>query len=245
MPDMRFIENEDKFLEYSWIIYRPYFNDRESFIKKYNNIDSRENKNGFLRSASYYLFFVREGNYSSPKYDQQDLSFVNQTYKFIAIIALIESLYEENTYIDFFQWIMKYRKNNIFPINNPQDLERLHRAYKEDYGNTLNVVRFFQSLDNQIKSFIRRSIVALKDSGKTGELDEKVESIEGLSRWLYQIRSDFIHRGKLVLEFDPGEFISVRNGTAFYCSIELDHLCKIFESGLLQHFNIVPDNHTI
>ncbi len=36
MPSMRFIEHEDKFLEYSWSVYEAHFNDKASFIDKYN-----------------------------------------------------------------------------------------------------------------------------------------------------------------------------------------------------------------
>ena len=185
--------------------------------------------------------FVIDGNYSSPKYDVEDLSFVDQTYKFIAIIALIESIYDKNDYIDFYQWIMRNRKNGPFPINDEKDADKLYAAYKAEHGNTLNIVRFFQSLDDSIKLFIQRSLIVLDDSGKTGELEEKEESIEALAKLLYQIRSDYIHRAELILEFDPAMVLSVRGKTPISCSIELNHVCRIFESGLLQHFGIVPD----
>src|SRR5574341_22864 len=241
MRSMRFIENEEKFLEYSWSVFQAYFKDKASFIEKYNRIESPEKKNWFLRLTSYYLFFVIDGNYSSPKYDVEDLSFVDQTYKFIAIIALIESIYDKNDYIDFYQWIMKNRKNGLFPINDEKDADKLYAAYKEEHGNTLNIVRFFQSLDDPIKAFIQRSLIVLDDSGKTGELEEKEESIEALAKLLYQIRSDYIHRAELILEFDPAMVLSVRGKKPISCSIELKHVCRIFESGLLQHFGIVPD----
>jgi hypothetical protein len=242
---MRFIENEDKFLGYAWSVFEAYFKDKESFIEKYNHIDSPEKKNWFLRLASYYLFFVIDGNYSSPKYDIEDLSFVDQTYKFIAIIALIESMYDRNEYVDFYEWTMRNKRNGIFPISSPRDATDLYAAYKKEHGSTLNIVRFFQSLDDSIKSFIQRSLTVLQNSGQTGELDEKEESIEVLSRLLYQIRSDFIHRAELVLEFDSFTVLSVRSGRPITCSIELKHLCRIFEAGLLQHYGIVPDKRQI
>ena len=241
MRSMRFIKNEDKFLEYSWNVFETYFKDKASFVEKYNRIETSEKKNWFLRLASYYLFFVIDGNYSSSKYEMEDFSFVDQTYKFIAIIALIESMYDKNDYIDFYQWIMRNKKNNLFPINNAMEASKLYAAYKEEYGNTLNIVRFFQSLDNSIKSFIQHSLIVLDDSGKSGELEEKEESIEALSKLLYQIRSDFIHRAELILEFDPAMVLSQRGKKPISCSIELNHLCRIFESGLLQHFGMVPD----
>ena len=241
MSSMRFIENEEKFLEYSLSVFQEYFKDRASFIEKYHRIESPEKKNWFLRLASYYLFFVVDGNYSSPKYDVEDLAFVDQTYKFIAIIALIESIYDKNDYIDFYQWIMRNRKSGVFPINDEKDASKLYATYKEEHGNTLNIVRFFQSLDDSIKLFIQRSLIVLDDSGKTGELEEKEESIEALAKLLYQIRSDYIHRAELILEFDPAPVLSVRGKKPISCSIELEHLCIIFESGLLQHFGIDPD----
>lgn len=241
MSSMRFIENEEKFLEYSWGVFQEYFNSRESFVEKYNRIESPEKKNKFLRLASYYLFFVVDGNYSSPKYDMEDLAFVDQTYKFIAIIALMESIYDKNDYIDFYQWLMRNRKNGVFPIDDEKVAEKLYAAYKKEHGNTLNIVRFFQSLDDSIKFFIQRSLVVLEDSGKTGELDEKEESIEALAKLLYQIRSDYIHRAELILEFDSAIVLSIRDKKPIMCSIELKHLCTIFESGLLQHFGIEPD----
>jgi hypothetical protein len=242
---MRFIENEDKFLEYSWSVYERYFTDRASFLDKYNRINSPEKKNRFLRLTSYYLFFVIDGSYSSSKYDSENLAFVDQTYKFIAIVALIESIYDRNDYIDFYQWMMKNKKNELFPINSPREATNLYAQYKEEHGNTLNMVRFFQSLDDSIKSFIQRSIIVLDNSGGTGELEEKEESIEVLSKLLYQIRSDFIHKAELILEFDSFTVLSVRSGKPIDCSIELKHLCRIFESGLLQHFDIVPDKRQI
>ena len=245
MRSMRFIENEEKFLEYSWSVFQEYFKDKASFLEKYYRIESAEKKNWFLRLASYYLFFVVDGNYSSPKYDVEDLSFVDQTYKFIAIVALIESIYDKNDYIDFYQWIMRNRKNGLFPISDEESATKLYSAYKAEHGNTLNMVRFFQSLDDSIKSFIQRSLVVLDDSGKTGELEEKQESIEALAKLLYQIRSDYIHGAELILEFDPAIVLSVRGKKPISCSIELKHLCKIFESGLLQQFGIAPDKRQI
>jgi hypothetical protein len=246
MPSMRFIENEDKFLEYSWSIYESYFNDKASFIEKYNCIDSPEKKNKFLRLTSYYYFFVIVGGYSSSKYDIEDISFVDQTNKFIAIVALIESIYDKNEYIDFYQWIRKNnKKNGLFPINDPKEASKLYATYKEEHGNTLNMVKFFQSLDDSVKLFIQRSIIVLDDSGKTGEFEEKEESIEALSKLLYQIRSDFIHRAELILEFDPSTVLSIRDRKPISCSIELKHVFKIFESGLLQHFGIIPDKKQI
>jgi len=284
MQNMRFFKNEEYFLKYSWVVYQPYFTDRESFIDKYNHIDSPEKKNSFLRLSSSFYFLVIAGNYSSIESDIPDLSFVDQTYKFIAIIALIESIYDENKYIDFYQWIMRSKqkifgnlrkinymwwkkrqfliktplemgvtaltpkepkKSGVFPINTPSKLTNLYEAYKKEHGNTSNVVKFFKSLDDPIKSFIRQSIVVLEDSEKISELEEVDEAIEVLSKFLYQIRSDYMHGAKWVLEFDSCLVFSVRKGKNIECSMELKDLRKIFESGLLQHFNITPDKNQI
>jgi len=41
---------------------------------------------------------------------------IDQTYKFISIMSLIEAMFADEVYVDFYQWLtMKKSKKQIFP----------------------------------------------------------------------------------------------------------------------------------
>jgi len=207
-------------------------------------IQIKTKTNSFGSLATTY-FLVKEGGYSSNKYNVEELAFVDQTYKFIAIVALIESMYEEDEFIDFYQWLIRNKKKDVFPITTPKEAGLRYQAYKAEHGNTSNIVKFFRFLDVSAKVFIRNTLVISDESRKSSSPSDSEESIDVLSKLLYQIRSDFIHRAILVLEFDETAILSVRNKKPIECSIKLENLCLLFESGLLKHFDIVPDKKHI
>ena len=154
-------------------------------------------------------------------------------------------MYEETEFIDFYQWLMRNKKNGVFPITTPKEAGLRYQEYKAEFGNTSNIVKFFLSLDLSAKIFISNSLVRLDASKRPGNPAELDDSIDVLSKLLYQIRSDFIHRAILVLEFDEATVLSIRDKKPIECTIKLDHLCLLFESGLLKHFGIEPDKKHI
>ena len=63
MPDLRYIQNKEKFLEYAYIALEDNFDSREDFDSFFYSIESDEEKNLFLKSASFYLFIVKRGEW--------------------------------------------------------------------------------------------------------------------------------------------------------------------------------------
>jgi hypothetical protein len=235
---MKYVEDEQKFLEYAWIVYSSYFHNKDSFISAYETISSPETKNKFLGIVSYYLFLVEDVKFSSRNFDEADLSFVQETYQFLSIIALIESLYDKGDFLEFYPYLMK---KNPFPIHDRKNASILFEEYNTDYGCRRAVTRFFEALDDRVKARIQKSITYLSNSKYPGSLDEVSASVEDLTKLLYQIRSEYIHSGTLILEFGKGSIISIRNRKPFYCNIELPFLCEVFKSGVLSFFGISPE----
>ena len=101
---------------------------------------------------------------------------------------------------------------------------------KVEFGAFLRVsFRFFESLDPGTKSIIESTIT----------VDGKSKPAEVLAKLLYGIRSEFVHRARLVLELTRGTLISVRGEQVIVSDFSLRDLKAIFEQGLLQHFNFV------
>jgi len=232
MPDMRYLDARDKFLGYAWSVFSNYFESPAAFEEQFDWIQDDESKNLFLKLASFYKFLVRDGNFIIELDGEvQDDQTFDETYKFIAVIAFIETLYQDEKYVDFFQWLsMRERRQEVFPIDDLSKLERLYRAYKADHGATKKTERFFESLAPSTKRIIESTITV--DGGS--------QPAEALAKLLYGIRSEFVHRARLVLELTKGTLISVRGERVIVSDFSLRDLRTIFEEGLLQHFNFVP-----
>ena len=63
MKDLRFLDAKDTFLERAYLALKNHFPSRDAFVTYFNAIKEDEQKNLFLRTASFYLFLV---NLTSP-----------------------------------------------------------------------------------------------------------------------------------------------------------------------------------
>ncbi len=238
-----FLDNEAKYLEFTWTIMERHYQSKETFVNQYQALSTAEVKNQFLQLASYYKFLVREFNYEHP--EGFDVDFAAQTYKFIGLIALIESLYTTEDYKDFYEWLITHDPADTYPIKDKSDLKKLFEEYCVQHGSTRKIVRYFQGLDKSAQQYITNAVIKLVNVEGAGELDEEREPIEKLAKLLFQIRSDFVHHGRLVLEFSDSTVISKRDKSVCYYNIELEELEKIFVTELLKHYNFTPEREVI
>ena len=234
MPDMRYFKGENRFLDDAWDIYRDYFFSRAGFLSQYKQIPTNERKNLFLMIASGYKLLVRDGEYRLIQ-NQLYLDYLDQTYKFISIMSLIEAMFADEQYVDFYQWLtMKKRKKQIFPIADAGTLDELYREYKLKFG-ARKAVKFFSELDEGAQSYLAARI----------KIDNYQKPAEVLARKLYIMRSEFVHQARLILEFNERLMFSKREGNVLYSTLSLKELQLLFEHGILHHFGMIPDNRKI
>jgi hypothetical protein len=236
MLDMRYFHGEVRFLDQAWDIYQDYYFSRAGFVEQYKKISTNERKNLFLMLASGYKLLVRDGEYHLLGAQQYYyVSYLDQTYKFISIMSLIEALFADEPYVDFYQWLtMKKRKKQIFPIANAENLDKLYREYKLLFG-ARKAVKFFSELDEGAQNFLAARI----------KIDNYHKPAEAVARKLYIMRSEFVHQGRLILEFNDGLMFSRREGNVMYSMLSLRDLQLLFEHGILHHFGMIPDNRKI
>lgn len=236
MPDMRYFKEEGRFLEHSWDVYRDYFFTRGSFLTQYGKIPTNEQKNLFLMIIYSYKYLIRDGQYHLRDGGQYIyLTQVDNTYKFISLMSLIEALFANEEVLDFYQWlVMKKRRNQVFPITDPKSLEVLYREYKDEFG-ARKALRFFSELDESAQSYLAARI----------KIDNGCTSAEVVARKLYVMRSEFVHQARLVLEFNDGLMFSRRAGDIVYSVLSFQDLQLLFEHGILQHFGMTPDEKKI
>jgi hypothetical protein len=232
MKDLRYFREEGKFLDHAWGVYRDYFLSRNNFLSQYSRISSPERKDLFLMIVSDYRLLVRDGAYHLVENQQHlYLDYLDQTYKFISIMSLIEAMFSGEEYVDFFQWLMmKKRRKHIFPIADEKILEQYYREYKIEFG-AKKAVKFFSELDEDAQRYLATRIM----------IDNDHKPAEVVAQKLYIIRSEFVHQARLILEFNDGLMFSKREGNVMYSMLSLKDLQLLFEHGMLHHFGITPD----
>ena len=224
--DNRYLNQKEDFLKFAYQALEDQFADRKEFIDFFENIKGIDQKNLFLKTASFYLLLVKKGEWliNVPGYEQR-IDYLNHTYKYIAIFSLIESLYEKQ-FIDFYSYLIGKKNKIKFPIEDKNQLEHLYRKYKEEYGSIHQSVEFFKSLSEKSKTELIANL----------EVRNREPKIEDIAKYLYNWRSEFVHEANLVLNMS-GRLHIRRDGNKFViCKLSLDKLMTFFEEGLIVYF---------
>jgi hypothetical protein len=115
MNDLRYLRAKDVFLDRAYLGLREHFPSRGDFDKYFDAINGDEQKDLFLRTSLFYVLLVKCGDWvvDVPGSDKV-VDYLTNTYKFVAIFSLIESLSEEN-FIDFYQFLVRQSSQVEFP----------------------------------------------------------------------------------------------------------------------------------
>jgi hypothetical protein len=226
LRDQRYLSNKAAFLEYSYQALRNCFITKDDFMAFFKAIETDEKKNLFLRTASFYLFLVKNGDWQvDVAGSNKTIDYLTDTYKYIAVFSLIESL-QDKEFIDFYAFLVRRKTNVTFPIKDKQDLEHLYRKYKQEYGSINQSINFFKSLTSQKKA----------DLVKNLEVESVTPTIENLSKYLYDVRSRFIHEAQLVVNMSGRTTVSRYGKRIVVCKLSLNKLMEFFEEGLVTYF---------
>ena len=226
IKDYRYLHAKDKFLDFSYLALQDQFSSKDEFISFFEKLKNDDQRNLFLKTASFYLFFVKKGDWlvDVPGSDEK-VDYLTDTYKYIAIFSLIESL-QGDEFIDFYSFLVRRKSNVTFPINNKKELDQWYRKYKQEFGSIQQAIKFFKSLSSQKKADLIKNL----------EVKDTKPSIENLSKYLYNLRSKFVHEAELIVNMSGKTTIS-RHGQKFViCKISLRKLIEIFEEGFVLFF---------
>jgi hypothetical protein len=208
LKDQRYLSNKAAYLEYSYQALQDRFNTKDDFIIFFDAIENDEAKNLFLKTASFYLFLVKRGDWQvAVAGSNKTIDYLTDTYKYIAIFSLIESL-QNKEFIDFYTFLIRSKTNVNFPIKDKQDLKHWYRKYKEEYGSIKKSVNFFKSLTSEKKA----------DLVKHLKVKDVPPEIEKLSKYLYDVRSKFVHEAQLIVNMSGKTTVSSYGKKLLYAS---------------------------
>jgi hypothetical protein len=245
VPNSQFIQDEEILLINAFDALSEHFVSRDSFLVQYNQISEQSSKLRFLRLTSIYRALIKKGNFIPPSDAlPTSLNYYDITYKFIALISIIEAMFSPDEWLDFYRWLRKPSNVGVFPIEDHLALDRLYERYNSEYGAIRSAVRFFKALELPEQEFLKSKLTRLRldqDKLKASEIES---TISELAKLLYNVRSEFMHKARLIVEFgDIPAITANREGKPFISNLSLNSLMRIFESGLLRHFGIQPERN--
>lgn len=220
MKHLKYVKERDWFANFAFEVFREYFSDRSAFDTFVDSISADEEKGRFLKVASFYKFLVKDGRFSVPGYEEaKDF---DRTHRFVALVALIESVESNASYEEFHPWL---RKSAAFPIQDQQALDALSEQYKMEFGVRHKMVSFFLRLDDSSKQEIESWI----------KIEGQTLAIEKLARTLYDIRSKFVHEARIIVDLSGMRTFSARH-KGREITLTLEQVQRIFERGVLLRF---------
>ncbi len=224
--DLRFLSQKETFLKRAHLALNSHFLSYEDFLSYFNAITGDEAKNRFLRTAAFYLFLVKGGDWvvDLPE-SNKVIDYFTNTYKFVTIFSLIESL-SDKEYVDFYRFLRSKKFQIKFPIEDKPALDEHFKNYSQDYGSIRRCISFFKSLSEERQ----------KDLLSRFEIKETEPSIENVAKYLYTMRSKFVHEGDLVLHMGEGVSIGTVDGRIVVCSLSIKDAMHFFEEGLIAYF---------
>jgi hypothetical protein len=223
---LKYLRDELTYKGDGFLAFRDRFGSRADFDAYYSQIGSDDAKDEFLRAATSYLFFVKNGNWivdvprSNPR-----ISYFTNSFKLVATLGVIESLSSEK-FEDFYDWLKK--RPSVFPIEDPKQLNPLYSKYKTEFGAIRRCMGFFKRLPQRLQDTL---LSCIKISG------EHPKRIEKFVELLYRTRSGFAHEVKNAAELDGHHVYDVVNGKRVVWQLPIDTLLHAVEIGLLLHFN--------
>lgn len=224
--DGRFVHNENAFVEDAFIALAGRFIDRAAFNTFYATLTTPSTRDEFLRVTSFYRYLVKEGDWQiTVQGIDPIIDYLTNSYKLVALFSLIESL-TDLRHEDFYEWL-SHRQPAIYPIQDGAELKKLYQEYKESYGSIRRCVAFFDRLPPELKA---RLCSAIHVKG------QPIASIRKLAEFLYNLRSQFVHEGRLVLDVSETPIYSISKKGATRSSLTIGALLEAFEVGVIEYF---------
>ena len=222
MSDLKYLGRKNTLFKYCYLALHDHFKSEQDFNTWYERIESDEKKNIFLKVASYYLALVKNGDWhvSIPN-AQPIVEYFTNTFKYVAIFSLIESLSNLH-HIDFYQYLERKETQATFPISR-DELKRKYGLYKQDYGALRRCIGFFRNLTNE-----RQHDLVSKLEVKNTEA-----SIESFAKYLYTLRSRFVHEAELIHQVSNHPWIGHEGKNLIVCILSIADAMQFFEEGLL------------
>ncbi|WP_162588403.1 hypothetical protein [Variovorax sp. RA8] len=200
------------------------FDTPEKLDEFYEAIPTNEEKFLLLSTCASYRYMVKDGDWVSKVNGiEQVVDYITDSHKLLTIFALIESL-SNLKHVHFQQWLKNEKK---LPILDEKHLNKLNDEYLLTYGSIKKVVAFFERLSDDHQAKLCNLLTKQR---------EPMDSIKRFAQFLYNMRSQFAHEGKLSVGLQNAPTIKFMGKDSILIEVKIEDVMEAFELGLISRF---------
>jgi uncharacterized protein YlzI (FlbEa/FlbD family) len=170
-------------------------------------------------ATHFYYYICNPGNEET-----------REEFKIIGLTSVIEYLMAGVVYKDPFKYFeSEYEKDEI----TKDDYKYFKNSYLGKYGTTRKVVRYFDMyIPREDVEHVLDNITKLN---KRGDKGEKFKDVEQLAKFIYVMRSEFVHNADMQLLCPPQYDFSLTEvgGKSYIVKVDIESILKIFEKSLV------------
>lgn len=222
MPTLKYLSRKETLFKYCYLAVQSHFESIDALDDWFSHLPSDEKRDAFLKIAPYYLALVKNGDWNVDIPDSNRvIPYFTNTFKYIALMSLIESL-SDTKFIDFYSYLIRRRTKAQFPLEK-SELTEMYKTYNNEFGSIRRCIGFFKGLPK------------VRQDALVGKLDAHgvKPTIDNFVKYLYQIRSEFVHNADLVHEFSETPTFSRFGNRIVVCYLSIQDAMEFFEEGLI------------
>lgn len=157
---------------------------------------------------------------------------VREELKIVGITSLIEAMMGSSGYKDMFGYIEEERLNKGNAVH-IEDYKKFKEVYFQRYGATKRIKEYFNIYID--KADCAQVLDSIEKFSKSGTSKGKFTSVDELADFLYQMRSDFVHKAKMVFLCPGYSLMAVEKigDSYFILDVNLKKIQDIFEKSFV------------
>lgn len=222
MAKLSYLRRKNVLFNYCYLAVQDHFDSVETLENWFSQLPSDEKRDAFLKVAPYYLALVKMGDWVVNIPDSNPIiGYFTNTFKYIALMSLIESL-TDRSFVDFYSYLVRKTTGTVFPLDK-SEITEMYRAYNDEFGSIRRCIDFFKGLPQARQNALVKKLDARGEN----------PTIENFVKFLYKIRSEFVHRAELVHEISGGPTVSRFENKLVICSLSMEDAMEFFEEGLI------------
>lgn len=215
---------ESKFVEFAKRLFGEHRSDYEKIVNTFQKIfkDKPKERDRLPHYAHFYYFICTPGNEKA----REELQIVGLT-------SLMEAMMGDVEYKDVFSYFeSEFPKQNII-----SDYRKFKEDYLQKYGATKKVVKYFNDFIPETE--VENILEDIKIWNNNDKRFEPFNSIDQLARFLYQMRSDFVHGAEMRCFCPIGaDLACIKAGDNYYnIKVGVADMLKIFEKSFVKYWD--------